>query len=381
MENVSVFAALRMDNLLAGKAMIVVRVVVKRKVAKTIPTGMRVLPSDWDEKARLVRPVAPNATLMNSNLKKETNRLEGLLLNKSLLGIPLTKNRVKQILEGKDPGKDFTAFCKEWVPQKYRNKNTVRTYLSEVTKLARFKSGVCFGDFDYRFLTSYKKYMRDHLGNSDNTVWKSFKFMNTMINDALKMKGIIESNPFDDFSRGKYTNPDKLGIELTDCDAIEALALRENTSSMIRSVSFKFLLMCYSGLRFGDAIRFDPDIHALGGSRLQLKTEKQGVLLNMKTYDRLNRVIEYVKEFPMPVMTNKDFNQYMKIVAEMAGVTGVKLSAHVGRHTFGELLAEAGLSIDDAQKLLAHRDRRSTEVYFRIKNKRLDDAMDKMNAL
>ena len=63
----------------------------------------------------------------------------------------------------------------------------------------------------------------------------------------------------------------------------------------------------------------------------------------------------------------------------MAGIGHIKLTCHVGRHTFGGLLAEMEIPEEQAQKLLAHKDIRSTRVYYHIKAKNLDNAMDKLN--
>lgn len=75
-------------------------------------------------------------------------------------------------------------------------------------------------------------------------------------------------------------------------------------------------------------------------------------------------------------------NKWLKIVAGMIDGTSVPLTAHVSKHTFGELLAEMEIPIDQAQKLLAHKDRRSAKVYYRIKDKTLDKTIDeKLNAV
>src|SRR5688572_412350 len=110
MESVSVIAAIRTDYLKAGKMPVVIRILVKRKVAKTIPTGITIEPSQWDESIRLVKG-SPNADLFNTKIKREVARLEGLITAKQLMGVPMTKMRVKQIVEGKDPSKQFSAFC------------------------------------------------------------------------------------------------------------------------------------------------------------------------------------------------------------------------------------------------------------------------------
>ncbi len=244
-----------------------------------------------------------------------------------------------------------------------------------------YRKEVSFADLDFRFLTGYKRYMEITLKNSSNTIWKSFKFLNTMIRDAIKMKGIIDHNPFEDFDRGSYANPDKLGIELEHCNLIEPICTREDVPVIVRRVAIKFLLMCYSGLRFEDAMSFNPNIHVIDNDRIVMKTQKAGTTLNMKLYNRLSHVIELIRKNPLPHLTNKEFNKWLQVVANLAGLGHIHITCHVGRHTFGGLLAEMEIPEEQAQKLLAHKDIRSTRVYYHVKAKNLDSAMDKMNGL
>ena len=309
MENISIVPAIRKSSLAKPKASLLIRVIFGRSVVKTINTGIKVAPSNWDPLSRTILKGEPNATLSNMLLKKEVAKLEGEFTAKSLMGIVITKSRAKKIAEGKDPSRDYFKFCNEWLSQKYSNKETLRTYHSELTKLKQFTKELSFGDIDIQFLTNYKRYMERYLKNSSNTVWKSFKFMNTMIRDAIKLKGIIESNPFADFNRGSYSNPLKLGLDLIHCNLIEAICCREDVPVLVRRVSIKFLLMCYSGLRFEDAMSFDPKKHVINNDRIVLKTQKAGVSINMKLYDRLYNIIELLKLYPLPQMTNQEFNK------------------------------------------------------------------------
>lgn len=389
MENVTVVPAIRADRVIKGKVNVILRVMVRRKVAKTLSTGIRIDPDNWDTEARQVINREPNAKLYNLKISREVSRLQEEFLTKELLNIPLTRQRVKRIAEGKDFTRDFYEFClgkdtdgvrkAGWLDQKYSNKETIRTYKGEVTKLKEYSPTLSFGDIDYSFLTNYKKYLEEVRQNEPNTIFKTFKFINTMMNDALKMGGIIERNPFADFNRGKYEDPNKLGITVEECDRIREVINQHEGA--LKWVAAKFLLMCYAGLRFEDAMRYDPDIHSINGTRIEIKTQKKGVHLNMKVYARLADVIQLLRELPKMIMTNKEYNKWLKVLANLAKVITVPLSAHVGRHTFGEILAEMEVPEEQAQRLLAHKDKRSTRVYYKVKDKALDRAIDKLNYL
>lgn len=71
---------------------------------------------------------------------------------------------------------------------------------------------------------------------------------------------------------------------------------------------------------------FDPAVHVIGNNRIYIKTEKAGTFLNLKLYNQLSRIIAFLQAYPLPPMSNQDFNQHLKIVAALASITHLKLS-------------------------------------------------------
>jgi hypothetical protein len=176
MENITVVPALGSSNNDLVKSPVVIRVYISGKIAKTLATGIKVLPGHWDSSTRSVLKGETNYALYNMKLKKEVSRLEAEFTTKSLMGVQITKARAKKIAEGRDPGRNFYEFCREWIRDKYSNKETLRTYLSELTKLEGYSKDVSFGDIDLKFLNGYKRYMETKLKNSSNTIWKALNF-------------------------------------------------------------------------------------------------------------------------------------------------------------------------------------------------------------
>lgn len=112
---------------------------------------------------------------------------------------------------------------------------------------------------------------------------------------------------------------------------------------------------------------------------IETKQKGAGKLVNIKLYNRLSVVVDLVKLYPLTI-SNQDFNRWLKHIAVLAGITK-NLTAHVGRHSFGGFLSDAGIDKEIAQQMLGHRDRKSTDIYYHIKNKRIDDAAGKLNDL
>jgi site-specific recombinase XerD len=365
-----------------GKSQIVIRIRVGRTFAHTEKLNYKIDPTSWDVEKRLCKIATPNAGLINSLIKKKVAELEDQFLQSELMGVTLTKTRVKKIAKGEALGKDFYVFCKGHILVKYPSvtqKETRRSYNGEVTKMQRFQSDLSFADIDYNFLTKYKAYMLVTLGNHENTVWKSFKWLNTMINDAIKIGGLIKNNPFKEFDRGHYKQGKRSYLEIADCDKIHEL-MTTNIPNQLRIIAAYYLFMCYTGLRFTDATKqFKPTIHIINNERIIITAGKNDVTVNLIIHNRLRQVLDLVVQNPLKI-TNKDFNKYLKVIATMTTID-INLTAHVGRHTFGATLAEMNIPIERAQRLLGHRDKKSTIIYYHLKNKDLDSEMEKWNLL
>jgi integrase len=149
-------------------------------------------------------------------------------------------------------------------------------------------------------------------------------------------------------------------------------------SDYMRLIGYYYLLSFYSGLRFSDTTTFDYKkkvTEDTTGKRLVLYATKNGEIVSIAVNKYISEVIEYLRGKPI-VITNQEFNDAVKSLASIADIEK-DISSHTGRHSFAMRCAELGMNIDDVQKLLGHGQRKSTGIYFRIKNKRLDDVMKK----
>lgn len=374
--NISIYNMIRADRMSAGTVPILIRVDLNNSPAAYDKCGSksyRIPPAMWDSAKREVSARHPNAQQINLALSRRRLELEQIFMLKEAAGLKLNKQRIKALVKGVDPGRCFYSFCRQQIKEKYSNKETRRTYESEVTKLEEYRDALTFLDIDFAFLQGLKAWMRDERKNTDNTIWKTFKFMNTMMNDALKIGGIIDKNPFDSFSRGAYTQTQRTFLTNTEREKLEAVLQKDIPEELYKVVVYQ-LFMCYAGLRYEDAMAFNYEEHIIEDQRLFMNSQKEDEQVNIKLYPKLREVLAYVRENPLR-MLNKDFNKMLKIAATMAGITK-NLTAHVGRHSFGRMLAESGVDIKKAQKLLAHRDERSTRIYYHMLDSDVDKEVD-----
>ena len=360
-----------------GEVPIYISIDIDNKQVAARSTGRKVLPTDWDADLKCVKASVANAALINAAITKKINDYDAEFLRKDLLGAPVTKSAVRLHIKGKS-NLDYGSFVKEQVPIHYSNDDTKAQHLSEISKLEKYRKGLTFADINFEFLSAYRAYMRDKLKNEPNTIWKTFKAMHRMCELAIEL-GVLQSHPMDGFDSASYesTIPDYL--EWDEVQRVKAVLLTDQSiTPAVRKAGWHFILQCCSGLRFGDVSKFKYSDFVRTdstGNRLILETKKTGEIVSIAFTSMIQEAVDNVMADPyMQPITNQYYNRDLKIVGGIAKLN-VSLASHMGRHTFGMRCAELGMREEDVMKLMGHKNIKHTRIYFRIKNKRLDEAM------
>lgn len=145
-----------------------------------------------------------------------------------------------------------------------------------------------------------------------------------------------------------------------------------------------FALMCMTGLGPGDLARVDESWveHSPGTTRLVDKRSKTKVRIDLpvsalfdgKPLQILNKHLEGNKK-PWNI-TNQYFNREIKKIAYAAGLNKPdEITLYVARHTFANLLIDAGVDLPFIQKLLAHTKISTTQIYTKFKKRTVDKAI------
>jgi site-specific recombinase XerD len=267
---------------------------------------------------------------------------------------------------------DYINTCmNKW--DKIKKWGTLRIYNSQLEKLKGFTPNVLLTQIDNNFLYAYQSYLLK-LGNSQNTVWSSFKFLRTILNDAVK-NDLLDKSPFRKFTMPKYEDPNKTYLLPDELKKIDKFLLDKKCPEELFFVGAWFLIGCNTGMRLSDQKAFDrkKNIHS---DRLVIKTAKTGELVGLPIDTALKKLFERVNYKPMHY-TGEQYNRLLKLVIMGAGIDK-KVSTHIGRHTFSMRLANSGVSQEVTAKILGHADLRSTASYYKITNLRVDNEMKKV---
>lgn len=346
-----------------------IRVVIQDRGKRVfLPLAARVLKSDWDTKTQQVKSSHSQASTINHVLTLKRSELEASMATESLSGkISLEKIAGRKI--NKTLFQTFAGDCLErW--EKTKSINSIRAYKSMLLKALEFDRKITVQDITPDWLARYEDYSRNECAQGGTL--KRIAFISVILKEAIR-KGLIERDPFVIYKKPAKKNPPKIWLTMDELISIENKA-KETGSEVVRKTSYWFLLACYTGLRYSDIEKFDPKKNIQDG-RLILYTQKTGEVVSIKLTGKIKELIGIVKK-QGTVYSNQKMNQYLKAVAHLSKINKL-LTFHTARHTFAVNCANLGISQEVAAKLLGHSDLKTTAIYYKIINSRVDKEMEK----
>lgn len=325
---------------------------------KFLPTHIKVEPTQF-KKGFIMNH--PQAKQFNDIIKRQVQQAEAYAI--------LNKDKKK---ESRTELFEFIhRSLREW--DKAKQDSTLRKYGSEVNKLKGFTGKILMRDCSTQWLIRYRNYLYQR-NNQENTIWSTFKFVRLIFRKAFLEKE-IENNPFDLFQMPKYKDPKKVYLSKQQLNSIEQFLQTDRATAEEMFAGYWFLISCYTGLRFGDLVSFSRTRN-IKDDRIVLYTSKTDELVSMPFTERLQGYFEKV-DYRALYYVNMHYNRLLKSIAAKVGITE-KVSSHTARHTFATLAATVGISQEVTAKLLGHRSLKTTAIYYRIVDSRIDSEVAKM---
>jgi integrase len=385
-----------------GEAPIHLRIIKDRKISY-ISTGILVPEDHWDEKNNRIKGKHKNSARLNSFIANKFTELQDQVFEHDTISKSLTTRQLRDKIYGKKPT-DFFTFAEE-AAKRYLQNGKIGTYDKNCSIIAKLKTymndrTLAFQDITPDFLTKYEKYLREKHGNSTNTVYKDFKFIRRLFNDAYSQE-LIEHHviPFNKYkmksekTQRNYLTEDELIL-------IENLKLTPGTRIELHRDMFVFAAYV-GGLRVSDVLQLQWK--HFDGKHINFTIMKTGTQLSIKVPNKSLEIINKYKPeivnpnafvFPMfPADIDLDnareldteisratayINKNLKTIATKLELNK-KVSFHVSRHTFATRALRKGISIDKVSKIMGHAAIRETQIYAKIVSSELDKAMDVFN--
>ena len=243
---------------------------------------------------------------------------------------------------------------------------------------------------DNSFAQDFKNYLTNNdfannrIGMKESSAASVIKKFRTIYDCALD-RSLILKNPFKSLKlKAKSPPREKLSVEQV---ALIANANHLSPSQIVyRDI---FLFSIYTGLAYIDAVSLTQcNMLAQKNGEVKLSINRMKTTHATEQFV-ISKALDIIKKYAnvpavllrngiIPKKSNKEINAQLKIIAEKLGIH-IRLSHHIGRHTFRQLLAEAGVQDFGVIKRMMGQSREADidHVYYTITDSRLLEAKQK----
>jgi site-specific recombinase XerD len=211
-------------------------------------------------------------------------------------------------------------------------------------------------------------------GIKNNSIKDYIIKLKTILNKAVK-DDILLKNPAENISI-KTTETKR---EFLTENEIRLLLKTPQTNSEICNA---FLFSCFTGLRYSDIdkLKFSDIKNDNGNKFIEFTQKKTGhnerFLLSENAINILDTQYDKAirNEYVFTMFTLRIIEDHLKKWTARAGITK-HITFHCGRHTFATMQLNNGNDLYTVSKLLGHKDITTTQIYAKLINKTLEQAI------
>lgn len=284
--------------------------------------------------------------------------------------------------------KDFISYMDYKIRQRYKKgeitKRTLLNHQNTRNKLRKYCRTLTFDQINALWLKDFKLHLTKKQKLKLNTAWTHLKDINAYMNLAKEEDNIPCVNPFANGFSNREVGTDVDAITLDELKRLHAYYNSEEIPLSHRMVLGQFLFSCYTGLRISDLKRIT--IENVVNDTLVFapkKGERFGKIVKVPLTERAKAFISKELEGDGRIFekyVDVSSNRILKQIQRVCEIR-LKLTNHVGRHSFATLFLELGGSVEVLQKILGHSKISTTMRYVHVQEKRKEEQMANFDAL
>ena len=387
-------------------------------------TGYRIDAAKWDTDKQRVRNGCTNklkqsASEINASLLDYYTEVQEIFKKFEVEEIMPTPEQIKEAfnalhkpIEEVKPRKStpnafykvFDEFVRDCGRQNDWTDSTYEKFAAVKNHLMNFRDGLTFDFFDEKGLNDYVTYLRDVKEMRNSTIGKQLSFLKWFLRWAFK-KGLHQNNAYDSY-KPKLKSTQKKIIFLTweELNKLREFEIPAAKQALDR-VRDVFLFQCFTGLRYSDV--FNLRRSDIKGDYIEVTTVKTSDSLIIELNKHSKAILDKYKDVSfeddkvLPVITNQKMNDYLKELAELAGIDEpvrqtyyrgneridevtpkyALLGTHAGRRTFICNALALGIPPQVVMKWTGHSDYKAMKPYIDIADDIKANAMSKFNQL
>ncbi len=375
-----------------GKSPIVLRITLDGDRVTIGTTGITITPSLWDIKKQRLKGKTTEALQVNKKLDNIESEIQEISDKLEYEG-KLSLEKVKAIyLNTEDDSNTIGALfdkylssIKDQVAVRHLSTTTLQKYmLCQVRFMAMLNDkfhckDMLLKDVTPAVIQDFSVYLMTVVRQCNNTAMKTMKTLKTVILYGIKL-GVIHSNPY--LGVKLHLEPVDRGF-LTE-EELQSIIKKDFEIDRLGFVRDLFVFSCFTGLSYIDVKKLKADnIVTLNGIEwIKMAREKTSTPVSVVLFDGAKCIIKKYENDPkrkdklFPSMSNQKMNQYLKEIATSCGIKK-NITFHMARHTFATLTLSKGVPIESVSRMLGHTNIKTTQIYAKITNKKIEEDMTK----
>ena len=375
-----------------GKTSVMLRIYLNNERLSLGSTGISVKSSQWDKEKERIKGRTTEALNTNLQLDNIASGLQSIFRRIEMSDV-VSLERIKSEFLGKkeeidtlmqlfekhngDVAKQVGVSVGKATLQKY---NVCKRHFSEFLEKQYKRSDLKLTELTYVVIREFDLYLRTEVGQNANTATKTMKTFKTITLLGQKM-GVLLHDPF--MNHRFHIEPVNRGF-LTD-EEILLIAHKQINIPRLELIRDIFIFSCFTGLAYIDVSNLTPDHIVTLGDKQWIMTQRQktSVETNVLLLDIPKAIIAkyggktYRNGKLFPMLTNQKTNSYLKEIADICGIKK-NLTFHLARHTFATMSLSKGVPMESVSKMLGHTNIRTTQIYARITNKKIEHDMEEL---
>lgn len=378
-----------------GKTSVMLRIYLNNERLSLGSTGIAITASQWDKDKERIKGRTTDALSTNLQLSNIASGLQAIF-RKIEMSDDLSLERIKSEFLGKkdeidtlmqlfekhntDISKQVGISVSKATLQKY---NVCKRHFSDFLDKQYKRNDLKLTELTYLIIREFDLYLRTVVGQNSNTATKTMKTFKTITLLGQKM-GVLLHDPF--MNHRFHLEPVNRGF-LTD-EEILLIANKEIGIPRLELVRDIFIFSCFTGLAYIDVSNLTSDHIVTLGDKQWIMTQRQktSVETNILLLDIPKAIIDKYCDNPaypkrenklFPILSNQKMNAYLKEIADLCGIKK-NLTFHLARHTFATMSLSKGVPMESVSKMLGHTNIKTTQIYARITNKKIEHDMEEL---
>lgn len=379
-----------------GKSPLMIRIFLNGEMLNVGSSGICIDKKLWDSSTSRMKGRSSESLNLNAQLDNISSSLQ-TIFKKHEFDEDLTLDKIKSIFSGKNKVKTtFVEFYDKYLEDikaqvgagksiaLYHKYSAARKHFVNFLHTKYGRKDLMPGELTHLIIHDFEIYLRTVVALKPNSATKTLKFFKTVVIFAQKC-GVMTHDPF--LNHHFHLEHVDMGF-LTD-DEIRRIMERDFDIPRLEAVRDIFIFSCFCGLAYIDVAHLTREnIVTLDNRKwIIINRQKTNVQSNIPLMEIPQMIItKYEGKTKdgrlLPVLSNQKINTYLKEIADLCGIKK-RLSYHLARHTFAMMSLSEGVPIESVSKMLGHTNIKTTQIYARITNKKIEQDMmqaaDKFN--